>query len=499
MESSSLITKPITLNSTKGGAFDEVNTEERAVKKILNSLIEEIISFDSVTWGQIHEDLNANIVGKKVSSKDCYRIGFVDHLKLFAKNQDCLFAKDGNKLYIYSSEYWIKISEDLIKGFLHKAAKKMGIPEGLSNCVKFIKNVHEQLVESGFYEKMVQSDITYLNLLNGTLKIDSNGIALVGFNPKHFLTHQLDFNYDKDAVNQKWLDFLDMVIPDKDTQKTLQQSIGYLFIRDLKLEKAFFLYGTGSNGKSVIFEVIKGILDPDMITNYSLVHLTNKLGYQVADLNNRLINYGSDISMKNIDAAVFKQLVSGEPIGTRQIREKAFTMTNYAKLIFNVNKIDDADVENTHGFFRRIIYVPFYVTISKEQQDKNLHKKLLENKAGILNWIIEGIEEVILNEEIYLSEKCENFLDDFKKEASPIQLFLEDSGLEKASIEENEVIDFQQVYEMYRDFCKKQGEKAVAQRNLNADLKRLGFERRRRKQGNVWFAKIKSSNDVGRV
>lgn len=54
------------------------------------------------------------------------------------------------------------------------------------------------------------------------------------------------------------------------------------------------------------------------------------------------------------------------------------------------------------------------------------------------------------------------------------------------------MIDFQQVYDMYRDFCKKQGEKVVEQRSLNADLKRLGFERKRRKQGNVWFAKIES-------
>jgi putative DNA primase/helicase len=287
-----------------------------------------------------------------------------------------------------------------------------------------------------------------------------------------------------------------MVLPDKDTQKTLQQSVAYLFIRDLKLELVFFLYGIGANGKSVIFEVIRGLLAPEMMSYYSLVHLTNKLGYQVADLHNRLINYGSDASLKNIDPAVFKQLASGEPIGTRQIREKAFTMKNYAKQIYNVNKLDDADVENTGGFFRRILTIPFEVIIPKELQDKNLHKKLLDNKAGIMNWIIEGVEEVVANEEIFVSEKCKNFLDNFKKDASPIQLFLEDSRLVATPVGDNEVIDFQQVYEIYREFCKKQGEKAVAQRNLNADLKRLGFERTRRKQGNVWFAKIKSPNDA---
>jgi putative DNA primase/helicase len=129
-------------------------------------------------------------------------------------------------------------------------------------------------------------------------------------------------------------------------------------------------------------------------------------------------------------------------------------------------------------------------------QDKNFHKKLLENKAGIMNWIIEGILEVIANEEILLSSECENFLENFKKESSPIQLFLDDSGLVPTEQSDNEIIDFQQAYEMYREFCKRQGEKSIAQRNLNADLKRLGFEWKRRKQGNVWFAKVKASEDV---
>lgn len=468
--------------------FDETNTDENNLKKILNKLLFIIAFFDQLRWCKIHDELNNGIVGQKVPTKNCYRIGFVNHLVSFAKTANVLFGKEGSKLYVYSGEYWIHISEDLIKGFLHRAAKKMGIPESLSKCVKFIKSTYDQLIESGFFEKMVQTNITCLNLLNGTLKIDSNGIELTEFNPKHFLTHQLDFKYDKSAINQLWLDFLDKVLPDKDTQKTLQQSLGYLFIRGLKLEKAFFLVGNGSNGKSVIFEVLKGILSSDMMTNHSLVHLTNKLGYHVADLNNKLINYGTDISMKNVDPAVFKQLVSGEPIGTRQIREKTFTMRVYAKLIFNVNKLENADVENTDGFFRRMIFIHFGVTVPDELQDKNLHKKLLENKAGIMNWIAEGILEVLKNEEIFQSEQCKNFLENFKKEVSPIQLFLADSGLVPVS---KETISFQDVYEMYREFCKKQGEKVVEQRLLIADLVRLGFTRTRRKHGNVLLAEIK--------
>lgn len=468
--------------------YDENNVEEIAIIKIWNKLLDSIIPLNPGDWEKIHNDLNEGIIGKKVSSKDCYRIGFIEHLKGLAKNNNILFAKDGNHFYLYNDKCWIKISEDLLKGFLHNAAKKMGIPDSLSVCVKFIKSTYEQFIELGFFQKMIQNDVTYLNLLNGTLRIDKDGVDLVPFNSKHFLTFQLNFKHDKNSVNQTWLDFLDIALPDKDTQKTLQQAIGYLFIKDLKLEKVIFLYGIGSNGKSVIFEVLKGLITQEMMSNYSLASLTNRLGYQLSDLNNRLINYGTDISMKGVDPAIFKQIASGEPIGTRQIREKAFTMTNYAKLIFNVNKLDDADIENTHGFGRRLLFIPFEQVIEKKDQDKNLHKKILENKSGVMNWIIEGIEEVLINEEIYVSEKCNKFLDNFKKETSPIQLFLEINQF-IPSQDSNETIDFQEMYEIYREFCKKQGEKIVAMRSLNADLKRLGFESKRKKQGFVWFAK----------
>lgn len=313
---------------------------------------------------------------------------------------------------------------------------------------------------------------------------------LIDFDPHHFMTHQLDFKYGPHAINQPWLDFLNDVLPDKDTQKTLQQSLGYLLTRDLKLEKAIFLYGTGSNGKSVIFEVLHGLLSSDMFTNYSLESLTHSNGYHRAGLNNKLINYGTDISMKKIEHGIFKQLVSGEPIEVRQIYQEPFIMKNYAKLIFNLNKIDDADVESTIGFFRRMVFIPFEKTISKEKQDKNLHKKILANKAGVLNWLLAGIYEVMENEGIFISEKCANFLEKFRKESNLAIRYIEDKELNASN---TEVIRFQKLYENFKDYCYEQGEKSLTQKTFNAELRKLGFKSVRRSEGNVWFA---SSNKI---
>ncbi len=468
--------------------FDQkAQSGEQKVKAILNAIILLVPTYDERLWHEEYYRLTGKTIGgsNKVAVGKFYKVAIIEKLFEIADNKSWFLAKSGNQIYIYNGQFWIEIDPDDLMQFLKTVSLKLGVPKWLSAEVDFIKTLYKQFFLSGFFEKMIQPNETLLNLNNGTLKICLDGIKLSKFNPADFLTSQLDFNYEPKAKNQLWLDFLDEVLPDKETQKTLQQALGYLFIQDLKLEKAIFLYGTGSNGKSVVFEVLRGILSNDMMTNYSLESLCDSKGYHRSGIHNKLINYGTDITMSKIDHGMFKQLISGEPIEVRQIYEKPFIMKKYAKLIFNLNKIDDADVETTIGFFRRMIFIPFETRILPEKQDKNLHKKILSNKAGILNWILDGVQEVLNNEEIFISKQCNNFLEKFQEDSNLTFRFVDEYEISKSY---NKTIPFQELYQSFLQFCKDQGEKPFTQRNFNSELKKLGFNSVRRNGGNVWFA-----------
>jgi putative DNA primase/helicase len=181
--------------------------------------------------------------------------------------------------------------------------------------------------------------------------LDEDGATLKAFDHRDFLTHQLNFAYDTQATNPLFLGYLERVLPDADTRRTLQNVAGYLFVKGLKLEKIFFLFGTGANGKSVFFEVLNGVIGNDNISNYSLESLTDEKGYHRAMIKDKIVNYGTDIRLTKIDAGMFKTLASGEPIEARLPYRNPFMMTDYAKLIFNVNKMDSANVEHTHMVF----------------------------------------------------------------------------------------------------------------------------------------------------
>ena len=242
----------------------------------------------------------------------------------------------------------------------------------------------------------------------------------------------------------------------------------------MKLEKVFFLYGTGANGKSVLFEVINGLIGDENTSHYSLETLTDKTGYYRAKIKDKIVNYGTDIKLTNIDAGLFKTLASGEPVEARLPYCEPFTMSDYAKLIFNVNRLDNANIEHTHGFYRRILIIPFNKTIADDQQDKSLHKKILQNKAGVLNWIIAGAERGIVNEDIFISQECHKFKAKFIKETDSVDLFLDDFGYETSDIS---IAYLSNIYAEYKSYCHDDGYRALGKNNFGKRLQALGIKR----------------------
>ncbi len=415
------------------------------------------------------------------------KIAIIDQLMKTAKANGWHLIKDGDFVYIYNAAFWIPLQPDELQNFLKDAAIKMGYPEIESRDSTFINKLYKQSLQDGFFSDRKMEKQSKINLLNGTLEITATGVHLNPFDHRDFMTHQLDFAYDSKATNEIFQKYLDEVLPDKETQQTLQEVAGYLFIKGLKLEKIFFLYGTGANGKSVFFEVLEGVLGDESISNYSLESLTDNTGYYRAKIKDKIVNYGTDIKMSRIDPGLFKTLASGEPIEARLPYGQPFVMKDYAKLIFNVNKLDNANIEHTHGFHRKLLIIPFNRTLKEDEQDHDLHKKILQNKAGVLNWIIEGSERVIKNRNISISQECRQFIEQFIKETDTAALFIEEKNIIRS---EQEKIHMQDLYIDYQKFCKDNRYNLLTYQALSKQLESLGYKKAKDRKG-IFFEMAK--------
>ncbi|BCD62640.1 putative DNA primase/helicase [Nitratiruptor sp. YY08-26] len=387
-----------------------------------------------------------------------------------SKQKDWKIAKDGDYIYIYNGQYWVPFIKDDIIYFLEQFAIKAGVSIIDAADEQFLEKLYKQLQKESYFNNKNLTNKNLINLQNGTFDITT--LQLKGFDYQDFLTYQLPYPYKEGATNTLWEKFLDEVLPDKETQRTLQEVLGSIFIKDIKLEYIFFLYGKGQNGKSVVMEILTALLGKENISNFSLDQLMEE--HNRAMIKDKLVNFGSETDLKKINPNIFKALASNEPIQARLKYGNSFMMEDYAKLIFNVNKFQFNDIEHTEGFFRRFLIIPFDVKIPDEKVDRKLHLKIINaGMEGVLNWIIEGATRVIENEDIFISDKCKIARDKFFKEIDNVRQFIEDNGYQPSIYNRMKASE---LYGEYRNYCAQNNFKSVSSRTFKERLQAIGIE-----------------------
>lgn len=422
---------------------------------------------------------------KKLNRTHYLVVTIEELLKISAKNNWDLVVKD-DAIYAYNGQYWGVIPPNDFKFFLGDVALRIGVEKIQSKHFRFRDELYKQFLALAKPPKGIKEDgVVKINLLNGTFTFSNNKAALRTFKKADFLTYQLPFEFNPDANTTLFTNYLNRVLPEKELQDIAAEFIAYIFIspKELKLEKALLLYGSGANGKSVFFEIISALLGDQNISNYSLKDLSKET--HRAQIGDKLLNYASEIS-GSLDVTDFKALASGEPVIARHLYGKPFTLDNYAKLCFNCNNLP-SDVEHTHAYFRRFVILPFRVTIPEQERDKELSKKIIENElAGVFNWVLEGLNRLLKNKKLTESSIVENEVKMFQKESDSVALFLEDCGYESSPDSFETLKDF---HRLYVSFCVEDGYKHLSNKNFKKRLEAKSFTIARRNVGNVVFAK----------
>lgn len=425
----------------------------------------------------------------KINERD-YVIFSIENIKKLAEKNDWGLCRNQNYIYVYNGEYWSQLDKDLFQKFLCRASERMGVPIRSSKYFQFGEKLFRQFTMQAYLPTPEnEPNIVLINLLNGTYEIKNGKGQLRKFDRKDFLTYQLPFIYDPLATAPMFNTYLQRVQPDVSCQKVLSEFIGYVFIKTgnklMKEEKALLLYGSGANGKSVFFSIIDSMLGDENVTHHSLQDITNENGYYRAQLANKLVNYSSEINGK-LDSAIFKQIVSGEPVNARLPYGEPFQLKQYARLIFNCNELPKGG-EITNAYFRRFLIIPFDVTIPQEEQDKNLHNKIIDKElSGVFNWVLQGLDRLLEQRKFSECDAAEKALDEYKQQSDSVRQFLNEEGY---IADTKERITIPILYNQYSDFCMMNGFNRVNNGNFKNRLKSCGILVELRNVGYVAFLK----------
>jgi len=327
------------------------------------------------------------------------------------------------RVRVFTGSHWEGIEPQQWKDFVARCAECCGIPGSQCMDHRFMSQLAEgmayNLAESR--RQLIPTDEVWLNLRNGTLVVKSDGsVELRPHRKEDVFTYTLDYAYDPEAECPRWHAFLDCVLPETESQQVLREFIDYCLMPDHRLEKMLLLYGEGLNGKSVTLEVIEYLLGAMNVSYLSLSDLTND-DVKRAGIEGKKLNISHE-SGKDVNPNVLKQLTSGERVLIKHLYADPRETRNYGKFAAAFNQLPRA--ENTFGFFRRLIILPYEVTVPRENIDRQLSVKLKAEVSGILNWALEALPGLMKRGEFSVSEKCENALERYRLQSDSARLFV---------------------------------------------------------------------------
>src|SRR5699024_10499289 len=113
------------------------------------------------------------------------------------------------------------------------------------------------------------------------------------------------------------------------------------------------------------------------------------------------------------------------------------------KLVFLMNELPLLS-DDSYGFERRLLILPFDKTFTESEQDKDLPKKLSNELEGILNWSLEGLRRLIANNYTFtISESMKKAKELYLGVGDHVAMFVEENEVVSSSnvMEGKEVIN----------------------------------------------------------
>ncbi len=411
----------------------------------------------------------------------------VDEILSLVKSKGWGIRVSDDQFSVFNGAYWKNIKPDDLKNFLSLATAKFGYKLLRGRHFQFSIDLYKQLMLSGFSSVPENSSSNIvINFQNGSLEVDKDGrYHFRDFDPKDLTYYQLPFEYNPNASAPLFEEFIKKVLVDESQRAILAEFSGYIFVKSkaFKLEKILLLYGaSGANGKSTYFLILHALLGQENISSFSLQALTNENGYFRAQIQNKLVNFSSELGgVFNVE--IFKKLISQEPIEARNPYGRPFILDRIPKLMVNSNELPDGS--SSPAYFRRFLILSFDQTIPESEQDPALASRIIESELpGVLNWVLAGLDRLISQKGFTYSAKSEQALTDYKRTFDAVNLMFNDLGYTPG---ENLNITLKDSYDYFKSYCSTNGFRQISISKYSESLKKLGFRVDRKSIGNVIY------------
>jgi putative DNA primase/helicase len=332
----------------------------------------------------------------------------------------------------------------------------------------------------------LDQDPHLLNFENGTVDLRTG--ILRPHRRDDLITKLVPHAFNPDAKCPLLFAFLERMLPGLTPH--IQRRVGYSFTGLVHEKIIIICYGPkGNNGKTCLTHTIYRVLGTDYAAMLPIGALTeersdNNTMAALADLRGaRFFRVTEADEGQRLSEAQLKRICQGmdAPIQGARKFEHVITFPETFKVWLDANHLP-AIRGTDNAIWSRLQVIPFDVTLTDDEIDRELPAKLAEEAEGILAWGVAGAVRWF-KEGLDKPDKFRAAGDEWRQDSDQIGRFIRDCCVEGsfASAKAGPL------YQAYRKWADEGGEKRVASNNDFAhSIVNHGFAKRRSNAGVVY-------------
>lgn len=423
-------------------------------------------------------------------------------------NAECAVAILGDK-YLWSPAlgwmYWTgkhwsrqlaqqKLESDLMT--LLKMRAKFAIDNGNDAVLKAATPTatHLRGLKDTFYFRVAvdvgefDTHPDLINVANGVLNLRTG--TLEPHDPAQRFTYCMDAEYDPEADDAQWVNFLwdalsDHKDDDDSRRKTgaalefLQMALGYSLTGHTNEEKMFYIEGPARSGKGTFTETLLALIDAPLATETDFATFTAKResgdqGFDLAPLKPSRLVFASESNKEEwLNTGKVKRLTGGNYIRAAFKHKDMFTFRPQFKIWLTSNHGVRADVDDDAVWDR--IYTLHFPNGHSGTEDKFLKQRMRspENLRGVLRWLVDGARKWYESPRGLMPP--EHILSASEKARDAVD-YVAAWLAECTEQEEGSWMPNSTVYQSYSNWCEENGVTRKSQRGLALSLQKKGYK-----------------------
>lgn len=258
--------------------------------------------------------------------------------------------------------------------------------------------------------------------------------------------------------------YLKTSLPDVKVRELVQEYIGYTLTGNTKFQTAQFWIGTGSNGKSVLLNIVQALHAQPVA-----MELDKLDGFARAAIVGASLIVCDETPKGKINQQTLKKLISGGVVDVTPKYGQPFSYRPAAKWIICSNHIPALN-DHSDGWWRRLHIIEWNVQVKGKDIISDLDRRIIRDELHIvLDWALEGLQRLYKRGYFDIPNAVEVAKAEAMAESNSVQDWVNTYGVAEAD-ESAPFIDKGYLYGSYVKYCDANGYMAC---NLSQFFKRV--------------------------